>query len=132
MLVAFNFRHEFDRLRRAFPHSLDLSEREGLRKAKAGKGRVWLAHPASLGHGVDGLQDHCNQIVFFGADWNLENHDQIIERVGPTRQAQSGHDREVFVHYIVAHDTVDEIVKERRESKRSVQDLLLEAMKRHA
>lgn len=130
VLVAFNFRHEFERLRRAFPHSLDLSEREGLRKAKAGKGRVWLAHPASLGHGVDGLQDHCNQLVFFGADWNLENHDQIIERVGPTRQAQSGHDREVFVHYILAADTVDEIVYDRRANKRSVQDALLDAMKK--
>ena len=91
---------------------------------------VWLAHPASLGHGVDGLQDRCNQVVFFGSDWNLETHDQIIERIGPTRQAQSGHDREVFVHYILAADTVDEIVYDRRSNKRSVQDALLDAMKK--
>ncbi|AAO29169.1 hypothetical protein XFLM_00705 [Xylella fastidiosa subsp. fastidiosa GB514] len=36
----------------------------------------------------------------------------------------------VFIHHIVAADTVDELVMVRRESKREVQDLLLEAVKR--
>lgn len=130
VLIAYNFRHELERLQRAFPHGLDLSTTEGLRKAKAGKGRAWFAHPASLGHGVDGLQEHCNIIVFFGSDWNLETHDQILERIGPTRQAQAGLNREVFVHYILAADTVDEIVYDRRSNKRSVQDALLDAMKK--
>ena len=54
---------------------------------------------------------------------------QIIERIGPTRQAQAGHDRPVYIHHIVANNTIDEVVMERRNSKRAVQDLLLEAMK---
>jgi SNF2 family DNA or RNA helicase len=33
------------------------------------------------------------------------------------------------VHYIVASNTIDELVMERLNSKREVQDLLLEAMK---
>ncbi|TNW23046.1 hypothetical protein EIP73_09340 [Xylella fastidiosa subsp. pauca] len=61
---------------------------------------------------------------------NLEHYQQIIERIGPTRQAQAGHDRPVFIHHIVAAGTVDELVMTRRESKREVQDLLLEAVKR--
>ncbi|QPB72994.1 hypothetical protein XFPR_12480 [Xylella fastidiosa] len=61
---------------------------------------------------------------------NLEQYQQIIERIGPTRQAQAGHDRPVFIHHIVAANTVDELVMARRESKREVQDLLLEAVKR--
>ncbi|ALQ95944.1 hypothetical protein XFUD_09950 [Xylella fastidiosa] len=61
---------------------------------------------------------------------NLEHYQQIIERIGPTRQAQAGHDRPVFIHHIVAANTVDELVMARRESKREVQDLLLEAVKR--
>ena len=32
----------------------------------------------------------------------------------------------MFIHHIVTADTVDEIVRARRESKREVQDLLLE------
>ncbi|HGJ5855276.1 MAG TPA: ATP-dependent helicase, partial [Arsenophonus nasoniae] len=43
---------------------------------------------------------------------------------------QAGHNRPVFIHHIVAKDTLDEVVMERRNSKRAIQDLLLEAMKR--
>jgi len=90
---------------------------------------VLFAHPASAGHGLN-LQDGGNILAFFGHNWNLEEFQQIIERIGPTRQAQAGHDRPVFIYHIVAADTVDELVMARRESKREVQDLLLEAMKR--
>jgi SNF2 family DNA or RNA helicase len=69
-------------------------------------------------------------MAFFGLWWDLEQHDQIIERIGPTRQAQSGHNRPVYVHYIAAKRTVDMTVLHRLETKRGVQDLLLEAMKR--
>jgi len=68
--------------------------------------------------------------VFFGHWWNLEEYQQIIERIGPTRQLQAGHDRPVFVHHILARDTIDEQIMERRISKRAVQDVLLDAMKR--
>jgi SNF2 family DNA or RNA helicase len=79
---------------------------------------------------VDGLQDVCNIAAFFGHWWSMEERLQFIERIGPVRQLQSGHDRPVFVYDIVAEDTVDELVLARHDSKRSVQDLLLEAMKR--
>lgn len=67
--------------------------------------------------------------MFFGHWWALESFQQIIERIGPVRQKQAGHDRPVFIHHIVASGTVDELVMARRETKREVQDLLLEAMK---
>jgi SNF2 family DNA or RNA helicase len=130
VLVAYHWRHDLVRLLRAFPGAIDLSTSAGLRRAKGGEGRVWLAHPASLGHGVDGLQEHSHQLAFFGLNWNLEEHDQIIERVGPMRQQQAGKHRQVFVHYIVAEGTVDELVMDRLESKRTVQQVLLDAMKR--
>jgi SNF2 family DNA or RNA helicase len=46
------------------------------------------------------------------------------------RQKQEGLDRPVFIHHIMARDTVDDMVLERLASKRDVQDILLEAMKR--
>ena len=112
-----------------FPDALDLSRRDHLEAAKSGRGKIWLGHPASMGHGIDGLQEHCNTVVFFAQDWNLELHDQVLERVGPMRQLQAGKNRPVFLHYIVARGTIDEVVMERRSGKRSVQDLLLEYMK---
>jgi hypothetical protein len=130
VLVFYHFKSALARLMKAFPGAINVGTSEGLRAAKAGKGKVWLGHPASMGHGVDGLQYHTNICAFFDLDWNLENHLQAIERIGPTRQAQSGHDRPVFVHYLVARDTVDEIVLQRIQTKREVQDLLLDALKR--
>jgi SNF2 family DNA or RNA helicase len=76
------------------------------------------------------LQDGGNILVFFSMNWNLEERMQIIERIGPTRQLQAGHDRPVFIYNILARDTVDELVLARCESKREVQEILLEAMKR--
>lgn len=131
VLVAYQFKSDFARLQKAFGDSaIALNSTEGLRRAQRGEGKVWLGHPASMGHGVDGLQEHSNIMAFFGHDWNLENRLQIIERIGPTRQMQSGKDRPMFIHNIIARGTVDEMVIERVETKREVQDILLAAMKR--
>lgn len=130
VLVAYHFKSDLARLQKAFPKGKQLdADPQTLRDWNAGKIPVLFAHPASAGHGLN-LQDGGNILVFFAHNWNLEEYQQIIERIGPTRQAQAGHDRPVFIHHIVAHDTVDEMVMARRETKREVQDLLLEAMKR--
>ena len=130
VLVAYHFKSDLARLQRAFPKGRTLDkDPQTIRDWNAGKIPVLFAHPASAGHGLN-LQDGGNILAFFGHWWDLEQFQQIIERIGPTRQAQAGHDRPVFIHHIVAADTVDELVIARRESKREVQDLLLEAMKR--
>lgn len=129
VLVAYNFKSDLARLLRAFPkgRALDASP-QTIADWNAGNIPVMFAHPASAGHGLN-LQDGGNILVFFGHDWNLENRLQIIERIGPTRQMQAGHDRPMFIHNIIARDTVDEMVMARVETKREVQDILLEAMK---
>ena len=129
VLVAYHFKSDLARLQAAFPAGRVLgADPATIRDWNAGKIRVLFAHPASAGHGLN-LQDGGNILAFFGHWWNLEEYQQIIERIGPTRQAQSGHDRPVFIHHIIAAGTIDELIMERRESKRAVQDILLEAMK---
>jgi SNF2 family DNA or RNA helicase len=130
VLVAYHFKSDLARLTKAFPKGRLLdSDPQTIRDWNAGKIPVLFAHPASAGHGLN-LQDGSNILVFFGLWWNLEEHLQIIERIGPTRQAQAGHDRPVFVHYLVAEDTVDDMVLERLNTKRGVQDILMDAMKK--
>lgn len=129
VLTAYHFKSDLARLKKRFPDGIDLSAKGGLERAQAGEGRVWFGHPASMGHGVDGLQYHTNIMAFFGYSWSLENYLQFIERIGPTRQLQAGFKRPVFMHMIMAADTVDELVLERLHSKREVQDILMEAMK---
>jgi SNF2 family DNA or RNA helicase len=134
--MAYQFKSDLTRLLKAFPQAraLDASP-QTIADWNAGRIPILCAHPASAGHGLN-LQDGGNTLVYFGHWWNLEERMQILERVGPTRQKQAGHGRPVFVHNIIARDTVDELVMERVKSKREVQDILLDAMKtkgvRHA
>lgn len=130
VLVAYHFKSDLARLQRAFPHGRHLDRNpQTIRDWNDRKIPILFAHPASAGHGLN-LQDGGNILVVFSHWWDLEQYQQIVERIGPTRQAQAGHDRPMFIYHIVAADTIDEVVMARRESKRSVQDLLLEAMKR--
>lgn len=130
VLVAYHFQSDLARLLKAFPkgRALDASP-QTIRDWNAGKIPVLFAHPASAGHGLN-LQDGGNILVFFSHWWDLEQYQQIIERIGPTRQVQAGHNRSVFIYQIIARDTLDETVMARRDSKRSLQDLLLHAMKK--
>lgn len=130
LLVAYQFKSDLARIRLAFPKARVLdADPSTIREWNDGRIPMLLAHPKSAGHGLN-LQDGGNTLVFFGHDWNLEEYQQIIERIGPTRQAQAGHPRPVYIHHIIARDTVDELVMARRDSKREIQDLLLEAAKR--
>jgi SNF2 family DNA or RNA helicase len=90
---------------------------------------MMMCHPASAGHGLN-LQDGSNILVDYSSGWDLEYDLQIIERIGPMRQYQSGHDRPVYRYRILAHGTADYLVKRRRETKMTVLQTLLEAMKR--
>jgi SNF2 family DNA or RNA helicase len=129
VLVAYHFKSDLARLQRAFPAGRALDADPGtIKQWNEGRLPVLFAHPASAGHGLN-LQDGGNIIVFFGLWWDLEQHEQIIERIGPTRQAQSGYNRPVYVHRIIAKGTVDELVLRRLQTKASVQSLLLDAMK---
>jgi hypothetical protein len=130
LIVAYQFKSDLARLLKAFPKGRHLHTEQDEDDFKAGRIPLLFTHPASAGHGIDGFQDVTNIIAFFGQWWDMELRDQIIGRIGPVRQMQSGHDRPVFIYDIVAEDTVDELVLARHDSKRGVQDLLMEAMKR--
>lgn len=129
VLVAYHFKSDLARLSAAFPKGRQLdADPNTIRDWNAGKIPVLFAHPASAGHGLN-LQDGGNILVYFGHWWNLEERLQILERIGPVRQRQAGYKRPVFIHNIIARDTVDELVIERIETKREVQDILLQALK---
>lgn len=129
VLVAYKFKSDLARLLKAFPQGRALDQKsETIDQWNAGQIPVMFAHPQSAGHGLS-LQHGGNILVFFSLDWSLENYLQIIERIGPARQKQSGYDRPVFVHYLVVPESVDGMVLERLQSKKSVQEVLLNAMK---
>lgn len=129
VLVSYQFKHEARRILEAFKEARLLDkDPETIRAWNRGEIPMLLAHPASCGHGLN-LQDGGNILVFYSTGWNLEEHDQIIERIGPTRQKQAGHERPVWIYYLVAPGTLDETVLKRIKTKREVIDLLMEKKK---
>lgn len=130
VLVAYNFKHDLARLQKRYPRGRVLdADPDTIRDWNRGEIGLLFAHPASAGHGLN-LADGGNILAFFGVNWNLEEHMQIIERIGPMRQKQAGYDRPVFIYPILASNTVDTLVMYRLTSKKSVQEVLLEALER--
>jgi SNF2 family DNA or RNA helicase len=130
IIVAYQFKSDLARLQKAYPKGRHLHSEKDEDDFKTGAVPLLFAHPKSAGHGIDGFQNVTNVIVFFGNGWDFELREQIIGRIGPTRQMQAGFDRPVFVYDIVVEDSIDEVVLARHETKREVQDLLLEAATR--
>lgn len=131
LLVAYHFKSDLQRLVEHFPKGRFLDNNPDTEKQwNAGKIPLLFLHPSSAGFGLN-LQDGGNTIVFFSCDWAMENHVQVIERIGPMRQKQSGHHRAVIVHYLVMGGTIDEDIYERLEGKKSVQEVLTDAMNKY-
>jgi len=131
LIVCYEFRSDKARLRKAFPKGRVLESKKDEEDFKKGKVPILFVHPKSAGHGIDGFQYVCNHIVFFGHNWSLGQYLQVIERIGPVRQMQAGLKRPVYITHIITKGTVDELVMERRDGKKSVQDILLAACARH-
>ena len=132
ILVAVNFKFEAPMIIKAFGASRArlLDTDRDIDDFAAGRIDVGIAHPAQLGHGINDLERGTNIYVFYSGDWNLEFHDQIIERIGPMRQKQSGYDRPVYGHYLLVENSMDEATYERRVGKASIQDAVKRRMER--
>lgn len=128
LLVAYWFRHDFDRIcERLKKLKVDfekLDSDKSIKKWNAGELPVALIHPASAGHGLN-LQSGGSTIVWFGLTWSLELYQQTVARLW--RQGQTA--GTVIVQHIVAEGTIDERMIKALKAKDSTQAALIEAVK---
>jgi SNF2 family DNA or RNA helicase len=130
LLVGYNFKSDLARILKRFPKAVHFDQTPGiLERWNKGQIPMLAAHPGSVGHGLS-LQHGGSTLVRYSSDWNSEQFDQMLERIGPVRQAQSGYTRNVFEYRIIARGTIDEDVYEKHASTRSVQDCLIDGMRR--
>jgi SNF2 family DNA or RNA helicase len=80
-------------------------------------------HPASAAHGLN-LQAGGHHLIWFGLTYNLEYHDQLIDRI-----YRQGQDETVFVYYLIAKRTMDATVLNVLRGKAHTQKALLDALK---
>ncbi len=132
LLIAYQFKADRERILKAFPRfrSLEKNSDRTIREFQDGHIPGLVVHPKSAGHGLD-LQQNCRALVDFSTGIDLELDEQVVQRIGPTRQAQIGKDCAVFRYRIVARNTIEQTVCiPRLVSKADVQDALKAAMKR--
>jgi len=132
LLVAYQYRADLERILKEFPQASSLQKNSDrtIKAFQAGDIPMLVVHPASAGHGLD-LQHNCHIMVDYSSGWNLELDEQVIERIGPTRQAQIGRNIAVFRYRIVAQDTLEEtFILPLLEQKAGFQEALKNAMKR--
>lgn len=128
VLVAYYFKPTLKRLKEWFPQGRELDQNpQTIRDWNNGDIPLLFAHPASAGHGLS-LQHGGRVIVHTELDWNLENYKQINERLGPTRQMQSGYDRLVYEYVLTAHKTVHDQIRHVLDEKGDMMEAFLQAM----
>lgn len=122
-LVFYWFRHDLERLQKAFPKARQLKSAADIRDWNDGKIPMMLVHPASAGHGLN-LQKGGSLIVWFSMTWSLELYQQANKRLH-----RSGQQHTVIIHHLIAEGTIDEDVMKALQEKRKGQDGMLEAVK---
>lgn len=106
ILVAYSFRFDMMKIKKKFPYARVYGEgRNDQRDWNAGKIKMLVTHPASVGHGLN-FQHGSNIAVWYGLTWSLELYRQFIKRLHRSGQKAD----KVFLHRIIAKGTVDETV----------------------
>lgn len=124
VLVAYNFRHDLERLIARFPQAVKLdANTETIERWNTGEIRLLLAHPQSAGHGLN-LQEGGALAVWFSLSWSLELYQQFNARLH--RQGQS---RPVRIVHLVAEGCLDERIVKTLGEKDATQSALLKALK---
>jgi SNF2 family DNA or RNA helicase len=123
VLVFYSYRHDKDAIEKRIKGVREISGPADIADWNSGKIPVLLAHPASVGYGLN-LQDGVHVIVWYGLTWSLEHYQQANARL--YRQGQA---KPVIIHHLIAEGTVDEQVMRAIKHKDTSQAALLAALK---
>lgn len=135
ILCAYSYRSDAERIMKRFEklRPINLTEcksefalNDAMRRWKEGDCQLMIGHPASMGHGVDGLQHRGHIIVWFGLTWSLDLYEQMNARL--RRQGQGV---PVICHRIMMRDTLDQAQSLALDQKASTQQSLRTAVKEY-
>ena len=122
VLVLYAYKHDRDRIRERIP-CRELDTPEDMDAWNRGEIPVALAHPASIGHGLN-LQDGGHIIVWYGLTWSLELYQQANERLN-----RPGQKNVCRVYHLILKGTHDERVLQSLKNKDKGQAAAIEALR---
>lgn len=122
VLVLYTYQHDADRIRQRIDcRNLDTSE--DIDAWNRGEIPVALAHPASIGHGLN-LQYGGHITIWFGLTWSLELYQQPNERLNRPGQTQI-----CRVYHLILEGTHDARVLQALQNKDKGQAAAIEALR---
>jgi hypothetical protein len=128
LIVTYWYKHDIAKIQKRFPRAVLFDDKKETEDAwNAGNIEMLLLHPMSAGHGVS-LQHGGNNMCIYTPFFSLELFLQVIERIGPMRQMQSGYKRLVNIYLLEVEKTWDGRVWAMLQEKRSVNDMVTEAL----
>lgn len=129
LFVASIFKHEQDRIRHLFPHAKFFADAKNqqtqeamLNEWNAGKIPMMVAHPASVGHGLN-FQYGGSALVFTTLTYSRELYEQMIARF-----ARRGQKSVTKVYRLIVPGTVDDAVAEALANKAENEARLISAL----
>ena len=135
VLCSYGYRSDAERIMTKFAHlrPINLTECKSesalvnaMTRWTSGDCPLMIGHPASMGHGIDGLQKAGHTVVWYGLNWSLDLYDQMNARI--RRQGQGA---PVICHRILMLDTLDQAQALALTEKASTQAGLRNAVKQY-
>lgn len=122
VLVLYAYKHDRDRIQKRIK-CRELDTPEDMDAWNRGEIPVALAHPASIGHGLN-LQEGGHIIVWYGLTWSLELYQQANERLN-----RPGQRHVCRVYHLILKGTHDARVLESLKNKDEGQAAAIEALR---
>lgn len=122
VLVLYTYKHDAERIRKRVKCRA-LDKPEDIDAWNRGEIPVALAHPASIGHGLN-LQDGGHIIVWYGLSWSLELYQQANERLN-----RPGQKNVCRIYHLILKGTHDERVLRALQNKDKGQAAAIEALR---
>ena len=122
VLVLYAYKHDADRIRQRV-QCRALDKPEDIDAWNRGEIPVALAHPASIGHGLN-LQEGGHLLIWFGLPWSLELYQQSNERLN-----RPGQKNVCRIYHLILKGTHDERVLQALKKKEKGQAGALEALR---
>jgi SNF2 family DNA or RNA helicase len=135
VLCSYAYRSDAARIMERFKHldpinltdcKSETSLINAMHRWKTGDCPLMIGHPASMGHGIDGLQKNGHILVWYGLNWSLDLYEQFNARV--RRQGQGA---PVMCHRILMQNTLDQAQALALDEKATTQAGLRNAVKQY-
>jgi SNF2 family DNA or RNA helicase len=132
VMIVYNYRHDLELLKKHLPTARWVDQEQTdeefvqlIDDCRAGKVQYLLAHPANLGHGVDGLQHGFARMIWYQFSWASEQVAQLTARI-----ARSGQTKPVFSHRILADHPLERLRVQRVERKMAEEADFIQTLRR--